>query len=135
MQVKSIYIADDGKEFERQIDCIEYENQLKEKEFDVLANYIAFYSSAGERLPYGRVARNEYCAYYAKVIEVPEEDTDVYELSLKVISDGLFDYVFYDGYGKWYVADGEGHWQSWKEISDEYTQRNETINAILCEGR
>lgn len=133
MQVKKIYIAEDGKEFTSEDACRSYEHNQRLEQYLCLENYIIFYNIAGNPIPYA--ALSNYCIYYAKVMQLPDWNNCIESRAWEeFVPSELADLI--DSYGTgWYISDGDDNWDSWENYSAEYSKRNEIINKIVCEGK
>ena len=133
MQIKRIYIADDGTEFTSEDECQTYELNQRLGQYLCLEDYIIFYNIMGNPIPY--TALSNYSIYYAKVMQIPDRDDSLERRTWEeLVPSELDDKVESWGPG-WYVSDGDDNWESWENYSNEYSNRCETINKIVCEGK
>jgi hypothetical protein len=133
MWIKRSYVAEDGTEFSNEQDCQEYEDNLRNKGYQCLEDYIHFYNRVGNLIPYSKLRNN--LVYYAKVDFIPNwNDDQVVQAWEDVVPEELADRIDCCGTG-WYISDGDDNWDSWESYSEEYSNRNSIINKIVCEGR
>ena len=76
MKEKSIYIADDGKEFGYRYECQVYEDELHAPRRKVLKDYILFFYGNNTRAPYSPFREPSFV--YVK--QIPDDDNPVKEI-------------------------------------------------------
>lgn len=133
MWIKRLYIAEDGTEFSDERACQEYEDNLRNKEYQCLEAYIQFYNRVGNPIPYSRVP---HClVYYAKVNYIPDWSNEKFlKVWEDIVPEDLTNRIECCGTG-WYLSDGDDDWESWDNYSAEYSNHCGIINKIVCEGK
>lgn len=133
MWVKKLYIAEDGVEFSSEQECQNYEDNLRNKGYQCLDDYIHFYNRVGNPIPYSKLRNN--LVYYAKVDFIPDwNNNQVRQAWEDIVPEELADRIDWCGTG-WYISDGDDNWGSWENYSSEYSNHNAIINKIVCEGK
>lgn len=128
---KTIYIADDGTEFDSETECQDYENKKTDKMIVTLSNLIRFYDgngklmSSADRLKY-------YSPTFAHVLSAPSTESES-EAWNEYVPYALDERIFYDTADKWFVTDENDHWAEWEEIQSDY-RRIEVIIERLKKG-
>ena len=132
MRIERVYVADDGKKFEHEHECREYEEKLRASNYLCLEDYVLFYNILGNPIPYHKV--KDTLIYYAKILQVPAwQDTPERAAWEELVPSELDDKAESYGAG-WYISDGDDNWESWENYSAEYSKHCEIINKIVCEG-
>ena len=128
---KTIYVADDGTEFDSATECQYYENQKMDKKASILSNLIRFYDSDGELMSSADKLRY-YIPTFAHVLHAPVSESES-EAWNEYVPYALDERIFFNTADKWFVTDENDHWAEWEEIQSDY-RRIEAIMERLKNG-
>ena len=128
---KTIYIADDGTEFDSETECQYYENQKMDKMVVTLSNLIRFYDGNGKLMSSAEKLRY-YTPTFAHVLRAPSNESES-EAWNEYVPYALADHIFCDTADRWFVTDENDHWAEWGEIQSDY-RRIEAIIERLKKG-
>lgn len=128
---KTIYIADDGTEFNSATECQYYENQKMDKMAVILSNLIRFYDSEGELMS-STDKLKYYIPTFAHVLRAPSTESES-EAWNEYVHYALDELIFSNTADKWFVTDENDHWAEWEEIQSDY-RRIEAIIERLKKG-
>ena len=129
--IKTIYVADDGTEFNSETECQYYENQKMDKMALTLSNLIRFYDSQGNLMS-SSVQLRYYTPALAHVLSTPSSESES-EAWNEYVPYALDDLIFCDTADKWFVSDENDHWAEWEDIQSDY-RRIEAIIERLKKG-
>ena len=133
MRIERIYVADDGTKFDHEHECREYEDSLLNEVYRCLEDYIHFYNRVGNPIPHSKLRHS--LVYYAKVDFIPDWNIDkIVNAWNDIVPTELADRIDSCGTG-WYISDGDDNWDSWENYYAEFSNHNEIINKIVCEGK
>lgn len=128
------WIADDGTVFEGNDAyrrCYRYEQELAEKKYEALKNWIRFFNWKGEPLAYDWVKRDGI-AYYAQVLGVPNEDFGIWDLWCEVVPSGLGDMLAYESdCGIWVSEHENDEWTRWENWVSSFEEKKKSVEKIM----
>ena len=128
------WIADDGTVFEGNDayrKCYQYEQELEEKKYEALKNWIRFFDWDGEPMPYRWVRGGQY-ASYARVLGVPREDFDIWDLWCDVVPGELGDMLAYESdCGIWVSPNANGSWMRWENLVRDFEEKKSSVEKIM----
>lgn len=76
MQVKTTYIADDGREFDDEQECYEYEADLAR---EAIQDSVFFFNDTGNRLPLTREGMSEAYFVVSKSADASRQASELFE--------------------------------------------------------
>lgn len=128
------WIAEDGTVFEGNDayrKCYQYEQKLGEKKYEALRNWIRFFNWKGESLAYHWVKRDGY-ASYAQVLNVPTEDSDIWDLWCEIVPDSLGDMLTYESdCGIWVSPNENDVWERWETLVNDFEEKKKSVEKIM----
>jgi hypothetical protein len=128
------WIADDGTVFEganAYRRCYQYEQELAEKKYEALKNWIRFFNWKGEPIAYDWVKRDGI-AYYAQVLGVPNEDFGIWDMWCEVVPSGLGDMLAYESdCGIWVSEHENDEWVRWETWVSSFEEKKKSVEKIM----
>lgn len=126
---KTVYVANDGTEFENERECLEYEALT---DFSDILRTVDFYSENGEIIPSGHDLNQFNRAYDDALFIVIPSSSKLKDERIKKFSDDVMDEV----YGKTFpTATGIYRWDGWNEewvsFEDDSQELNEKWGELL----
>lgn len=126
MRIKSKYIAEDGKSFEKRWKCEDYEDQIAQPRRSILKDYILFFNSLGKEMPYSyrRVPS------YVFVKKFPNPDGQVFHIWNEVIPESLDSVLERFGETGWYIQIDDGLWKNLNDMRQEVASFEKSVAEI-----
>ena len=131
MEIKRIFIADDGTNFDQEFECLLYEDRCLAPRLSLLKEYITLFGYHGDVLPYNVFVKPSYV--YVK--QLPNrQDADFMYLWEKLLGKRFSDIVNVYQKTGWYIKGRDDRWYCWDTIEQDYcktltliTKMNENV--------
>lgn len=131
MHKEFIWVACDGTRFDGNnayFECKQHEDKLKDVRYSSLTSFIQFFNGLGKPMMYSAVERGE-TPEYIKVLNVPDEDDDIFDLWREVVPSDLDDEICCYGEG-WYVCSDGATFEYWEHIVNKFLAMQNVIEEI-----
>ena len=130
---KTVYIANDGKEFESEEDCLEYEAST---EFSDILNAVVFFSENGEIIPSSNDLYQFNRAFDSALFVVIPSSPKLKDERVKKFSDDVMSelcgkiFPTATGVYRWEACDED--WISFEDDSQDFVQKwNKLLNIFI----
>lgn len=124
---KTVYVANDGTEFENERECLEYEAST---DFSDILRAVDFYSEKGEIIPSGHDLTQFNRAYDDALFIVIPSSSKLKDERIEKFSDDVMNEV----YGKVFpTATGIYRWDGWNEEWVSFEADSEELNERWSE--
>lgn len=120
--MKTVYIADDGKEFDSEFDCLDYEKELEIKNKNLKSR---FWDSNGDCLSINNLDECIEKGHYLECYSDEEADfiCDYAENKL-----GIFPFALPPHEGKYYFDDNELEWIEFEKLYEKCQKALQVFN-------
>jgi len=126
MRIERRFFADDGTEFENEFKCRLYEEELAQPRRNALKDYIIFFGTGGDVMPYSPFRTPAYVF----VKKLPDNDK-ILELWNEVVPDILDDEINSMEELGWYYENEYERWKSLNHSKKRILQIEEKLNKLL----
>jgi hypothetical protein len=124
MQIKQIFIADDGTIFDTEFECKLYEDKQLSSKLEGLKEYVTLFGFHGNVLPYNTFSSPTY-VYIKKLPEYNNQE--FMYLWKKLLNGRLCDIVNVCRQTGWYIKGNNDCWYCWGNIEKDFRETEEKI--------
>lgn len=128
MYVKKIYIAEDGTEFEHELQCRVHDAKIyKQKYASTLNPFIEFFNKGGKPADFNI---REFAYAYVKKIPDWNEDSAVLDAFDAIAPEGLIKAIQSVDEIGWYISTDDNTWYSWNKQEEFHTTMKHMLGRM-----